>query len=198
MSSCPVCGGDLTDPAHFCNHAGREPVAEPAPLFSNTPDSDQHLRGIGGWLILVAIGLVVGPLLLLAAIAKNAAFLAAPGRVRAEEILPGLSFLVTVQAVTNAAMLLTGLGLLVLFFRRKRSFPRLYQVWLAAFFVIALVQLTFCPHSAAIGVDNPAILAALARIHTTLVRTALESFLSAAIWISYFAVSRRVRVTFVN
>ena len=163
-----------------------------------TLDSDAHLRGIRGWLIVVAVKLVLVPLCLLVIIALDFDFLASPGRIRLEEMLPGFSFLVVFEVLTSATMLLVGLWLLVPFFRKKRFFPRCYQIWLACLVAIFLAQLTFCPRSVAPGVENASLIAILANVHAALVRAAVEGSLSAVIWISYFAVSRRVKATFVN
>ncbi len=203
MTTCPACGGELTGPTQLCVRCSPSPSAPvpdstPAPLFSAILNSDAQLRGIGGWLVLVAIGRVIGPLVLLYAIGTGIAFLAKPGRVHAEEVIPGVTLLIAMQVVTSVVMFLADLYLLVLFFREKKSFPRYFQICLACYVVIALALLTFCPHSVAWGVVNPTAIAAVAKIRTSLVRAAMESFFSAAVWISYFSVSHRVKVTFVN
>src|SRR5579883_2463116 len=84
MASCSQCAHDIEPGAVVCVHCGgpanvspsdsADPIASgpfatrPAapPSFSLTLlDSDAHLVGIGGWLILVALGLVFSPVLIL-------------------------------------------------------------------------------------------------------------------------------------
>ena len=202
---CPNCGSYLDEGSTACPQC--DPQAAPAtppipvppapPLFSSFEQLDTP-RGIGGWLILVALGLVLGPFIQLVAIWTNFHAFIGPNRALAERVIPGLSALVMFQLVTGCVLFLANLFLLVLFFREKRSFPRYAQIWLGFSAVVYLAAYTLCPHHPAAGVTNEAISGIVDKMQSQLIRASMVSVLRAAIWIAYLGLSRRVKATFVH
>jgi hypothetical protein len=158
--------------------------------------SDTHTSGptgLGGWLVLVAIGLVLAPLRILAFLLQTFVpifsdgtwtVLTTPG---SEHYHPLWAPLLVFEVVVNLAFAFAGLWLLVLFSRRSQNFPRVY-VWLA------LLNIPFIFVDAWLGsfvlteepVFDRATAGELAR-----------SIVGAAIWVPYMLSSRRVRNTFV-
>ena len=151
-------------------------------------------RGLRGWLILPAIGLVVSPLRLLKDIADIAPSYNAS--TWAELTVSGgahydawwAPFLL-VELGVNIALVAMSVTLVVLFFRRRSTLPR-------AFVAFAVVSIGFRALDLMIaGRLAPGIASGSAAVDwATLVR---DGF-SAMLWCWYFMVSRRVAATFVE
>lgn len=153
----------------------------------------QDLRGIGGWLILVAIGLCLQPLLLLKALYDNVGIfradtwrgLTTPG---SPPYHPLWAPFLIAEAGANV-VLLAGVGvLLYLFFTKGRRFPRLAIIYMAVSLVAVVGDF---------AVAN-AIPAARAQLTASEYGQVGRSVIGAAIWIPYFLRSRRVAATFVH
>lgn len=159
-----------------------ETTASPSISFAPTLATDSDLKGIGGWLILQVIALALAPLFDLAGIYSNLNFLYGVTYQPLLAARPGLAFLILFQAATNATFLIALIGLNVLFYKTRRSFPRTMITYLVAAFVIALCNHLWTMHFyssvAWIGV--------------------LQRFVAASIWVPYFLQSRRVGQTFVD
>ena len=199
---CPECAEELREDG-VCvhclgNEAGTENAMAPAGQAFSSPmfDLSEQREGIGGWLILVALGLFLGPLLLLGAILKDAIFLANPNRAIVGELIPGLPTLVVMELLSAVALLAGGVVLLVLFFGKKRIFPRAYQVFLLFSVAVSLAKYTLCPRVA--GAASVRVMELVHQLHSTISFAALESVIAAVVWISYFTVSERVKATFVR
>jgi Protein of unknown function (DUF2569). len=139
------------------------------------------LNGIGGWLIPVAIGLAIAPFLSLRGIYRDFRLLNASGY-SALEAYRGLAVLVLFEAITNTIYFLSEIGLNILFYRHKKTFPG----WMITFYC-AQIFFTFADHVAAIHYSPGG-------SFIPLIRTTL----GAAIWIPYYLVSQRVKATFVS
>ncbi len=149
----------------------------------------QNLEGVGGWLILVAIGLFFRPIAWIYALyAGRAAYfnqrvwkvLTDPDSARFNT---NFALIAPLEMICIVLLLVYSLLLLALFFRRSYLFPRTIQVYLGSLFAYSLFNLwdvTMMGHK-------------LSFEHYRLVFVAA---LTAAIWIPYFHVSRRVKATF--
>lgn len=147
-------------------------------MFSTGSD----LEGIGGWLVLVAAGLAMGPFILLNGIYTDlrvfygAQFQAGLAR------YPGLAALVLFEAVSNSIFLLSLILLNVLFYRKKRAFPG----WMIAYLAF---------NCAVIVIDH---IAALLYAPHAQMFAVLRSVVGSLVWIPYYLRSERVKMTFVN
>ena len=162
--------------------------AGPPPLFTTTLlDADRHLEGLSGWLILIGIGLVVSPFILLTTvIAINIPLLTTPKYRPYLESHPAVGALILSEiGVTLCVVALLG-ALNYLFFKKKRSFPT-YMILYLLLNVAIVASDVAATHIIMPTATSPQTAGAIAR-----------TVLSAAIWIPYFVVSRRVKVTFVN
>lgn len=200
---CAACGAELKDESQTCLQcAGKaadtqavvDSVSRFVPSFQTAPGPE----GIGGWLILVAIGLVLNPVFFVMAMMKDLHFLDSSGRGLIEHLVPGVTLLTVFELVMTIVMMVTELILVVLFFKEKRAFPRYYQIWLGAFLVFALAELTLCPRSVAPGVTDPIATNLVSQLTSALGTQLLRVFAVAVVWVWYFAVSRRVKATFVH
>jgi Protein of unknown function (DUF2569) len=167
---CPSCGSNPAGPA-------RAPVVC-APRFSTGGD----IEGIGGWLILVAIGLVISPLYSIHGINTSLRIMYG---IQYQDWLSthaGLAGLILYEGVTNTVFLIALIALNTLFYRRKRQFPWLMIAFLVMQLALRIIDhvaaLHFFPHHSAISL--------------------LQSFVYTAVWIPYYLVSERVKVTFVR
>ena len=162
-------------------------VVNPEGLTMSSPSvpafaTDSDIKGIGGWLILHAIGLAIAPVVSALAIFADMRILGGSTHQATFHARPGLAVLILFEASTNAVMLLALIGLNVLFYQTRRSFPR----WMIVFLVGAFV-VTLCDH-----------LGARHFRPTTTWTAVFQRFVAAAIWIPYFLLSHRVEQTFVD
>jgi len=152
---------------------------------------DPSLAGLGGWLVLVAIGLCISPLNLVKACSEftwafsqaNWDNLAQVGSANYHPLwAPGLYL----EIGGNLALLVFSLLLAVMFFQKRRTVPTFFVVFrisgtLLIAFDYALMQII--PALAATeGSGNP--------------QTLIRDGLYALIWSSYFLKSERVKATF--
>jgi hypothetical protein len=150
-------------------------------------------KGIGGWLVLVVIGLLVTPIrigqFMVAnhwAIFRDGAWpiLTTPGT-GSYHVLWGP--LIVFEIIGNTGSIVLALVVLWFLFRKSRSTPRLaitWLIWNTAFVVIDYFAADLIPVVAAQADPNS-------------VKELMRSVLAAAIWIPYFLVSKRVKATFV-
>jgi hypothetical protein len=161
--------------------------------------SDKNLRGLRGWLYLVAIGLVatiafslLGVIESLGLISDGTLFQLAD--TTSESYAPGFAALVYVEMIVELLFLGFGIYLATLFTKRSKLFPNLYITFLglvvfwAVFDYFALASI-----SAAGYLVDP-------------IQTALEerggeigrSIIMGIVWIAYMRLSKRVKLTFVE
>ena len=161
--------------------------------MSSTTD-DKSLEGLGGWLVLVGLGLVVTPLKTLYALLPlyvamfrdgTWEILTTPGK---PAYSPLWSPYIIGEMFFNAVLIAATIYAIYLFFNKRREFPNLY-VWITAggfVFVIvdALLIKLVAPQ---LPIFDPDTLKELAR-----------GAFGVCIWIPYMNVSKRVKATFVN
>ncbi len=161
--------------------------AIPLPFSSVLLDSDRHLEGLSGWLILVGIGLVISPLVILGStLVANLPLVSSASYKAFLETHPAVEGLIFFEIATNVIFVAILAALNFLFFKKKRSFP--------TYMILYLVL-----HSLIVVGDTAVARALLPTVHIPGSYTGvLRSLLGAMIWIPYLLVSRRVKVTFVN
>jgi hypothetical protein len=189
---CAVCGQATDVPSlslSFASASASPPTVagseqQPAALlFSEVAVSaDRGLTGIGGWLILPAIGLAIGPFVALFGLA--ACFFLLFGSNGQELIAnkPGIEPVIVFEIVMDLVFVVALILLNVLFYTKRKAFPKLMIMFYGLQFVLILADhlmaAPFTPDSSPL--------------------TVIRSFVICAIWIPYFLQSRRVKLTFVN
>lgn len=189
---------------------GANEIAEVENLPSNKvyPDIDETVRerklaemqidprysGIGGWLILVMIGLFGTPVRVSLLIFNDLLPIFTDGTLQLL-ITPETEFyhplwlpLLLYEVFSNAFFAVFAIVLLVHFFRRKKTLPKLIIIYFAAnilMLVIDEIMGSFIPFITAQSETGS---------YTELMR----SIVSGAIWIPYFCKSVRVKSTFVR
>ncbi len=202
---CHNCASRSEDNAVVCVHCGcavdpeNTPVPEPAAApqldraaadsSPSAPAEDallfsvgNDLEGIGGWLIPVAIGLAIGPVLRLHGVFQDSQFLFGARYDAAMITRPSLEAILFFELVTNSFFLIFILLLNFLFYRKRRSFPTFMIFNLAAQFMTQLIDHLGAMHFSPSG-------------EWSLV---LQTLVAAAVWIPYMLNSVRVEQTFVN
>ena len=163
------------------------------PESVGTKGKQQYPSGLGGWLILVGIGLVISPSRLGAMIVQvfvalftdgTWAILTTPG---SEQYHALWAPLLIFELLGNLGFIVAYIVLVILFFRKSRFFPKTY-------IAIAFINLCFIILDAWFGsfvlLDEP-------MFDPDTARELARSLVSVAIWVPYMVVSKRVRNTFV-
>ena len=156
--------------------------------------NQDDLKGLGGWLILVGIGVVIGPFRLgyeygpiYYSIFTDGTFgiLTTAGTEAYNSLWAPL---LIGEALYNSLMVLASASLIYLYFTKHYLFPKVY------IYIIA-ISIIFIPLDAWLGsfviIDEPMFDPATSK---ELARTVLSAF----IWIPYMLVSKRVKATFVE
>jgi hypothetical protein len=157
------------------------------------PFLDPKLNGLGGWLVLVGLGLVFSPCVLLFNLDHSIGSFSL-WKWHALTNPDGVSYqpiwgpLLTLEFLGQITILTLDIFAIVLFFQKRRIFPRWFIALLAvnALFVVA----------DAIGAQfmktvSPALTASLSR-------NIMRSFIGCCIWIPYMLKSLRVKTTFIR
>jgi len=155
---------------------------------------DENLKGLGGWLILIGIGVVFSPIRLLVDFVPLYTEIFTQGHYE-QLTTPGSEmydalwapFLIG-EIIFNTAMVLASVYLVYLYFSKHYLFPKVY-------IGLILVTLVFIPLDAWVGslliTDEP-------MFTPDIIRELTRSVFSAAIWIPYMLSSKRVLQTFVE
>jgi len=149
--------------------------------------------GIGGWLILIAVGLCLTPIRIGAEIVQGVRSLqplawravTTPG---SPAYHPLFGPLIIGEMVANVVLLVWALVLLYLFLTKRRAFPRAMIAFLIVRVVIQMADI-FVASSipVAAGSIGPRVYGSLA-----------GNLLVVLVWVPYFLKSRRVAATFVR
>jgi len=154
----------------------------------------KDLNGIRGWLILVAIGVVVAPIKIIAQIYPVYAQILTDGTWEAlttpgtESYSPYWFPILSGEIVVNIVMVVVSIYIATLFFTKSRLLPRWY-IGLLVFTMVFIIIDAF-----AIRLVYPTGEIFDAQTLKEFARTVIASF----IWIPYMLVSKRVKATFVN
>jgi hypothetical protein len=152
------------------------------------------LKGLGGWLILVGIGVVLSPFRLLYTLIPVYQPIFEDGTWEAlttessEVYNPYFSTLLFGEITFNVLMISACIYLIYLFFSKHYFFPKLY-------IAILVASLVFIPLDAWLATtifpDVPA-------FDAETIKEFARSLIAGAIWIPYMLISERVKLTFVE
>jgi hypothetical protein len=164
-------------------------MSETQTTGSSAPARDGP-EGIGGWLVLPVIGLVLTPLRGLYQLSQLTGV---------KDSLQFLSsgqtaFLVVETLLSLVIAVGLPIALIVLLFNKKKAFPRLYVIWAVlclAFLIVDLIlaQALFKDIFAASGVEL---------IDADTLKDILRTLVLVGVWVPYMLNARRVRNTFVQ
>jgi transglutaminase-like putative cysteine protease len=150
--------------------------------------------GLGGWLILVGIGILATPIVVATTMQRvwslfsvaNWHDLTAPTGARYS---PGMQVYLIYVICFNAALVAGSVLLTFLFFQRRRSFPRVY-IWFLVFSTVTSVASNILNSSLGVqGADKAG---------SAVVQSIIQACIQLGIWIPYMLKSGRVKNTFVR
>lgn len=186
MKDCPACGISSPDSALLCDCGVRLDAGSTTAVHGSAAP-----RGLGGWLVLLGVGIMTWPLHLLAAVVESVTTLT--GDAWQLVTTPGTNayhplwapFLVA-GLVVNIVLFVGSVGLVFLFFSKKRMFP-----WAAI--VLMIVGLVVV----AADISTVRVIAPDAARGDLLGQYVL-ALPASAIWMMYLVRSSRVKATFIN
>lgn len=149
--------------------------------------------GLGGWLILVAIGLIINPIRVLVVVASTFPPLFQTGAWEALTTPGSENYhalwgpLLIFEMVFNTLVMLASIALAVLFFRRSRRFPGFFIVFVIANLAFVLLDAWL---GSLVIVDEP-------MFDPGTVRELSRVLFGVLVWVPYMRLSKRVKNTFV-
>jgi len=149
------------------------------PLEGNVPALDEKLAGIRGWLILPAIGFVLGPVIGIVGLIAGLGMYS-------EVAMAGYAGIYGLELIVLLGLIAFTIYAAILFFRKKSTAPRTIITLL----IVSLVA------SGALLVIELGAGADIFAIETG--KQFVRDIIGAAIWIPYFRASRRVKATFIH
>ena len=160
---------------------------------ANFKEDHSDLVGLGGWLILIGIAIAISPFLILNTLLSNHLPILTDGTFAllthpsSESYVPGFSLIMSFEMLGNIILMSTGFYLMVLFFKKSKTFPQVFIYYLIGNFLFLFLDSVFgvmvFPSS---GFDPET------------VGSLLGSLFGIAIWIPYLRRSIRVKLTFIS
>ena len=168
-------------------------------ITPSTVVSGSHFRPvqppkIGGWLIVVAIGLVLSLFQNLSYMSTEIAPILRPGvwtrltDTRSPVYDPYWKPVIIFDSASACFYVLANVIAILLFFGKRRLFPKLTVALIPTIFVLALVGYYLAGLIPAVA-NNPA--------HSLQEQALIVRFIALHVWVPYLLVSKRVRATFV-
>ncbi len=159
-------------------------------------EKDQNkLKGLGGWLILPALGLIITPFRMGLQFYRDMLPTLTPKIWNALTNSSSATYhplwgpLIVFEIIANLALFFYTLWLLWLFFRKLKHVPRLFVIWLVLLAAIQIVDLLLANQIPAIATQPT---------DQESLKDLIRSIIGAAIWIPYFIRSKRVKNTFIE
>lgn len=152
----------------------------------SNPEAITKLKGLGGWLILVILGLLLTLFLQLMQIYSITQIFSTGN------YIPAFGGLLKFELIMDIVLAITAIYLVYLFFTKNRRFPKYYVIFLVA--GVAYVSLDYGLFSLIVVPPEVKKVVEGAMDSGQMVR----AFVGALIWGSYVERSKRVKATFIN
>lgn len=155
---------------------------------------DEKLKGLGGWLILVGIGVVFAPIRMFIQLVPMYREIFSDGVLEAlttpgsEAFTPGFMPFLVFELSGNGLVFLASLWLIYLFFSKSYLFPRVYIAIATGSFLFIIVDTLI---AARLFPEFPV-------FDPDTMREIARSVFTVVIWVPYMLLSRRVKLTFVE
>jgi hypothetical protein len=206
---CQGCGASLMSTLRMCPTCGSKNLdanppypAPPLPTTANQASNNSstiastsnHPKGLGGWLILVGIGLILGLIKVIVTLISiykpfmNADALNKLTNINSSTYIPNFGLLFYSEIIINSFVILLMIYLIYLFFRKKNTFPK-YYIFITLFVIITIPVDAYL---ASIVFPDEKI------FDTDTTKSFFQSLFSGVIWIPYMVKSKRVRNTFIE
>ncbi|MBL25371.1 MAG: hypothetical protein CMM48_15925 [Rhodospirillaceae bacterium] len=151
-------------------------------------EDKKDLQGLGGWLVLVGLGLVLTPIrLIYSLVTDHLPLFESNAWQNVTAVHPLLPSLLWGEIILNLGMVLVSLYLLYLFFATKKQFPKIYigLVVFALVFILtdALIVQSILPND---------------QTDADTIKEIVRIAIMVAIWVPYMLRSKRVKATFIR
>lgn len=159
--------------------------------FPVTADTSFPIN-IGGWLILVGIGIVISPIRLLINLFDieyfNASLFASIDSLTSGTTNIAWKGLIIFEIISNIFLIVSSLILCLLFFNKRNTFPKAYILFLSASLTISVVDFIWAYQFASYSPEDNTLSIEIVSL--------IRMVITCAIWIPYFLTSERVKETF--
>lgn len=155
---------------------------------------EKNLEGIGGWLILVAIGIVITPIRIVMLIMTTYPEIFSTGVWEAlttqgsEAYNPLWAPIIIGEILINSGLILVWLYMAYKFFTKSRDFPK----WYIGIAVFSLVYIVADAFAIKLVLPNEPI------FDPDTIKELLRSVIMVVVWVPYMLVSKRVKATFIK
>lgn len=195
---CKHCGKSIADNAKFCAACGgsASTQVEEAPKQA-TPE--KNLKGLGGWLVLVILGLFVTVLFQAYGAYESVTmftygtveFLSDPS---SGVYIPGYGGLLKFELIAEIIFLAAGIYLVYLFFKKSRKFPKYYVSFLVITIIYLILDYALFSSVSVSGEVQQIIDDTLSEQGGEIGKTVI----GALVWGAYMRKSKRVKATFIE
>ncbi|NQU28638.1 MAG: DUF2569 domain-containing protein [Candidatus Marinimicrobia bacterium] len=157
-------------------------------------NEEKYFEGIGGWLMLLAIGIVITPIRIIMLIMTTYPEIFSTGMWEvlttqgSEVYSPLWAPLIIGEMLFNSGLILAWLYIAYKFFTRSRDFPKWYVS-------LAVVSLVFVIADAFV---IKLVLPSEPIFNPNTIKELMHSVIMVVIWVPYMFVSKRVKATFTN
>ncbi|WP_159462028.1 DUF2569 domain-containing protein [Salirhabdus sp. Marseille-P4669] len=155
---------------------------------------EKTYKGIGGWLILVIISLILTPLLSLLYIVESIIPILDSYNwtlIKAADRTALLEPLLYFELIINSLLIIVPLLLLFMMFKKSRKFPKFMIIYLVTALILNLIDA-----GAALYVFND--YGVGEEVNNEIYQSIARTFIFMGIWIPYFLKSKRVKATFLE
>lgn len=195
---CKHCGKSIVDNAKFCAACGNA-VSVPVAETPKQVVTEKNLKGLGGWLVLVILGLFISALFQAYGAYESVTmftdgtveFLSDPS---SEVYIPGYGGLLKFEFIAEIIFLAAGVYLIYLFFKKSRKFPKYYLLFLIISAIYVILDYALLS-SVSVSSEVQQVLDDVLSEQSGDIRGAV---IGALVWGSYIRKSKRVKATFVE
>lgn len=211
---CPNCQNKISKDDEFCGYCGRKTEKRLTELKINAEKESQKykdreqlnegdatkLKGLGGWLILVGIGLFISLVYRFYGFFESISMfsdkdISVLSNQSSEFYVTGLNILLKFELLMEIVMGIAVIYLIYLFFSKKIKFPYTYIILLVTFLVLSIIDIAWSYSLKMPTVEMQKIYSD--ELDASLIGIARE-FLPVIIWVLYMIKSKRVKATFVE
>lgn len=190
---CNKCGKPINEDAKFCMVCGSEVSTNQE--IKDTVVNNKNLKGLGGWLVLVILGLFISVGYQVYGMFESINLFNDTATIEyLRDYIPEYSGLLKFEFIDEIAFSVFAIYLIYLFFKKNKKFPKYYIGFLASFAVyIVLDYILLASISAPSDAQQV--------INDVLSDQAGEvgrSVIGGIIWIAYTIKSKRVKETFIE